>query len=181
MILEFESTSPKLDPTVFIAPTAVIVGDVTIGARSSVWFGTVIRGDVHHIRIGSETNIQDNSTLHITGGSHPLAIGDGVTIGHRTMIHGCTIGNRVLIGMGAIVMDGAVVGDDSIVAAGSLVVEGSNFPPRSVIMGSPAKKVRDANERDFERITGSRYSYLTLATQYPPGTNQLPARYKMKT
>ena len=140
--------SPRLDPTVWLAPSADIIGDVTIGEHSSVWFATVVRGDVHWIRIGAYTNVQDGSVLHVTNGRSPLAIGSRVTIGHKVCLHGCTIEDDCLIGMGAVILDDAVIGSGSVVAAGALVTPGKKFPPNSLIMGSPAKVVRTLTEEE---------------------------------
>lgn len=143
MIGSFDGMSPKLAPSVWVAPSADIIGNVTIGEHSSVWFQTVVRGDVHWIEIGEYTNIQDGSVLHVTNGVSPLKIGSRVTIGHKACLHGCTVGDNCLIGMGALILDDAVIGEGSVVAAGALVTQGKVFPPNSLIMGSPAKRIRD--------------------------------------
>lgn len=166
MILPFLGVHPLVPEDAYVAPTAVIIGDVAIGNRSSIWFGTVVRGDVHHIRIGAQTNVQDNCSLHVTGGTHPLTIGNGVSIGHRAVVHGCTVGDRVLVGMGAVVLDGAWIGPDSIVAAGALVPEGSRYPPESVVLGVPARRVRDLREEDRARIARTRDDYVALSGRY---------------
>jgi carbonic anhydrase/acetyltransferase-like protein (isoleucine patch superfamily) len=166
MILAFAGREPQLAADVYLAPTAVIIGDVVLGARSSVWFGTVVRGDVHNIRIGQRTNIQDGCVLHVTGGTHPLRIGDDVSIGHRAVVHGCTLADRVLVGMGAVVLDGAHIGADSIVGAGAVVPEGAVFPPQSVILGVPARRKRDTSPGDIERILKTCSDYLQLAQRY---------------
>jgi carbonic anhydrase/acetyltransferase-like protein (isoleucine patch superfamily) len=166
MIQSFQGTEPHLDPDAFVAPNATVIGDVAIGARSSIWFGTVVRGDVYPIRIGCETNVQDNSVLHVTGGIHPLHIGDQVSIGHRAVVHGCALGDRVLVGMGAVILDGCKIGEDSIVGAGSVVPEGSVVPPRSVVMGVPGKRVREATPADLRRIVRTATEYKALAAQY---------------
>lgn len=162
----FRGVTPRLAPGVYLAPTAVVVGDVEIGEGSSVWFGTVVRGDVYPIRIGRRTNLQDGSVLHVTGGAHALQIGDDVSIGHRAVVHGCTLGDRVLVGMGAVVLDGARVGDDSIVGAGAVVPEGASFPPRSLILGVPARRTRETTEADLARVLKTRDDYLRLVPQY---------------
>ena len=127
-ILPYKGKLPKIDPTVFVAPNAVIIGDVELGAHSSVWFNAVIRGDVFYIRIGSNTNIQDGSVIHVTTGLYPTVIGNSVTMGHNVVAHGCTIGDGALIGMGAIILDGAEVGEQSLIAAGTLVPMGMKIP-----------------------------------------------------
>lgn len=169
MIFPFQGKEPKIDDSCFLAPSADIIGDVEIGKDSSVWFQVVIRGDVNFIRIGERTNIQDGSVLHVTranqfeGASktgNPLIIGDEVTIGHRVTLHGCTIKNRILIGMGATIMDKAVIDDDSIVAAGALVTQGKVFPPRSLIQGSPAKAVRELTAEEISFMKQSAANYV---------------------
>lgn len=165
MILPHKGIEPVIPESCFIAPSADIIGDVEIGENSSVWFQTVIRGDVNSIRIGARTNVQDGSVLHVTRSKPPmkgapLHIGDDVTIGHRVTLHGCTIKNRILIGMGATILDGAVIDDDSIVAAGALVTKDKVFPPKSLIQGSPAKAVRELTptEIEFMKISAANYA-----------------------
>jgi len=169
MIFPFQDKEPKIDDSCFLAPSADIIGDVEIGKDSSVWFQVVIRGDVNFIRIGERTNVQDGSVLHVTrpnqfeGASklgNPLLIGNDVTIGHRVVLHGCTIKNRVLVGMGATIMDQAVIDDDSIVAAGALVTQGKVFPPRSLIQGSPAKAVRELTAEELSFLKQSAKNYV---------------------
>ncbi len=171
MILPFEGQRPQLGEGVFLAPSAVLVGDVRIGSRTSIWFGTVVRGDVHQIRIGARCNVQDGCVLHVTGGRFPLQIGDDVSIGHRAVVHGCTVGDRVLIGMGAVILDGAEIGEDSLVGAGAVVPEGAAFPPGSVILGVPGRRVRSVRPAERERIGRARDDYLQLVPRYglPPG------------
>lgn len=166
MILPYRHTWPKMDRTVWIAASAEIIGDVTIGPESSVWFQTVIRGDVHWIRIGSRTNIQDLSVCHVTRDTHPLTIGDEVTVGHRVVLHGCTIGNRVLIGMGSIVMDGAQIGDDCIIGAGSLVTEGTSIEPGTLALGSPAKPKRMLTNEERAWLKRSASNYVSYRLDY---------------
>ncbi len=171
MILPFKGIEPKIDESCFIAPSADIVGDVEIGEKSSVWFQTVIRGDVNQIRIGSRTNIQDGSVLHVTRNKPPmkgapLTIGDDNTIGHRVTLHGCTIKNRILIGMGATILDGAVINDDSIVAAGALVTKDKVFPPKSLIQGSPAKAVRELTAEEIAFMPISAQNYVNDSALY---------------
>ena len=131
MIKPYRGVTPTIAADAFIEDTAVIVGDVVIESESSVWFHSVVRGDVNYIRIGRRTNIQDLSLLHVTHDTYPLIIGDDVTVGHHVVLHGCTIHNRVLIGMGAVLMDGVVVGDDCLIGAGALVTEHTKIPPGS--------------------------------------------------
>ena len=174
MIRAFQGIRPTIAGSAFIEDTAVVIGDVVIGEDSSVWFNSVVRGDVHYIRIGRRTNVQDLCMLHVTQGTHPLVIGDEVTIGHHVVLHGCTIQNRVLVGMGAIIMDGAVIGEDSVVGAGSLVTEGTVVPPKSLIFGSPARLRRPATEKEIAWIKQSAENYVRYACQYLSGPDKPP-------
>ncbi|MDW7711292.1 MAG: gamma carbonic anhydrase family protein [Deferrisomatales bacterium] len=177
MIMPFGPLAPRIAPDAFVAPTAAVIGDVELGPEASLWFHTVARADVHFIRIGARTNVQDACVLHVTGGRHPLHIGEDVSIGHRAVVHGCTVGSRVLIGMGAVVLDGARIGDDSIVGAGAVVPEGAEFPPRSVVLGVPARRTRELTEGERERIRRTRDDYLALTRAYracPPGAARGP-------
>ncbi|MFM8551057.1 MAG: gamma carbonic anhydrase family protein [Nitrospiraceae bacterium] len=166
MIRSYQGVKPTIAKSAFIEETAVIVGDVVIGEDSSAWFHSVIRGDVHYIRIGCRTNVQDLSMLHVTHDTHPLSIGDDVTIGHHVVLHGCTIKDRVLIGMGAIIMDGAVIGEDCVVGAGALVTEGTIVPPKSLILGSPAKVKRPVTQEELDWIRESAQNYVRYAKTY---------------
>src|ERR671915_1982255 len=139
MLRPFRSIFPTVDPSAFVDVSAQVIGDVHIGPESSVWMNVVVRGDVHYIRIGARTNIQDGTIVHVMRNTHPTVIGDDVTIGHGAVVHGCTIEDRCLIGMGAILLNGCRVGTGSIVAAGSLLLEDTVVPPGSMVMGSPAK------------------------------------------
>jgi gamma-carbonic anhydrase len=165
-ILPYKNIYPKLEEDVFIAPGAWVIGDVVIGKRSSVWFNTVVRGDEHYIRIGSETNIQDHAMLHGTPDEFPLEIGNRVTVGHGAIVHGCIVEDECMIGMGAIVMDGAKIGRGSLIAAGSLVTQGMVVPPWSLVMGSPAKVIKTLNEDEQKRMLRSVTNYLTLISEY---------------
>jgi carbonic anhydrase/acetyltransferase-like protein (isoleucine patch superfamily) len=166
VIRTFQGIRPTIAESVFIEETAVVIGDVVIGEESSIWFRTVVRGDVNYIRIGHRTNVQDLCLLHVTHDTAPLVIGDEVTIGHNVVLHGCTIKDRVLIGMGAIIMDGAVIGEDSVVGAGALVTEGTIVPPKSVILGSPAKVKRPVTDKELAWIRESAQNYIQYASQY---------------
>lgn len=166
MIRTFQGIKPTIPTSCFIEATAVVIGDVVMGEDCSVWVNTVIRGDVHYIRIGNRTNVQDLCMLHVTHDTHPLTIGNNVTIGHNVVLHGCTIQDRVLVGMGAIIMDGAVIGEDSVVGAGALVVEGTVVPPKSLILGSPAKVKRPVTGEELEWIKESAENYVKYAKQY---------------
>ena len=166
MIRTFQGIKPTIPTSCFIEETGVVIGDVVLGEYCSVWFHAVVRGDVHFIRIGDRTNVQDLCMLHVTHDTHPLIIGNEVTIGHGAILHGCTIKNRVLIGMGAIVMDGAVIEEDSIVGAGTLVIEGTIVPPKSVILGSPGRVRRAVSESELAWIKESAENYVGYANQY---------------
>jgi carbonic anhydrase/acetyltransferase-like protein (isoleucine patch superfamily) len=166
MIRTFQGIRPTIPTSCFIEETAVVIGDVVMGEGCSVWFNAVIRGDVHYIRIGERTNVQDLCMLHVTHDTHPLIIGTDVTIGHNVVLHGCTIQDRVLVGMGAIIMDGAVIGEDSVVGAGALVVEGTIVPSKSLILGSPAKVKRPITEKELAWIKESAENYVKYAQQY---------------
>lgn len=154
-----------LDKTVFIAKSADVVGKVKLGNFTSIWFQTVLRGDVDSITVGDRTNIQDGTVVHVAPG-HPTIIGEGVSIGHNAIIHGCEIGNNVLVGVGVIILNGAKIGDDSIVGAGSLVTKGKVFPPKSLIMGSPAKVVRELRQEEVNSIRDNAQEYLDIMKEY---------------
>ena len=166
VILAYDGRAPRLAPDAWIAPGAVVVGDVEIGAGSSIWFQTVVRGDVSRIRIGARTNVQDHSMVHVTGGTHPTEIGDDVTVGHRVVLHGCTVRDRCLVGIGAIVLDGAVIEEEAMVGAGALVPPGMVVPSGKLVLGAPARVKRDltAEERAFFRSSAARYA--ALAARY---------------
>ncbi|MEM7146803.1 MAG: gamma carbonic anhydrase family protein [Verrucomicrobiota bacterium] len=151
--------SPRLGEGVYIASTAVVIGDVSLGDHSSVWYGVVLRGDINRIEVGRYTNIQDNSVVHLSD-DYPAIIGDYVTVGHGAVVHACTVGDECLIGMGSIVMDGAVVGARSIVGAGAVVTRGMEISEGSMVMGSPAKVVRELSgeERNGIRYWGEKYA-----------------------
>jgi carbonic anhydrase/acetyltransferase-like protein (isoleucine patch superfamily) len=165
-IITHHGVRPRLAADVFVADTARVIGDVHIGAGSSVWFGSVVRGDVFHIRIGARVNIQDLSVVHVTTGRHATHIEDDVTVGHRAILHGCTVESRCLIGMGAVVMDGAVVGAESMVAAGALVTPGTVLPPRCLAVGSPAWVKRELSPAELAFLTESAGHYQAIARSY---------------
>ena len=166
MIRAFQSTLPVVPKSVFVEDTAVVIGDVVMGEDCSIWFHAVVRGDVNSIRIGDRTNVQDLCMLHVTHDTHPLVIGSDVTIGHHVVLHGCTVKDRVLIGMGAIIMDGAVIGEDCVVGAGALITENTIVPPRSLILGSPAKVKRAVTGKELAWIKESAQNYIQYARQY---------------
>lgn len=152
MIEPFLGIAPQYDDSNFIAETAVVIGDVTLGRRASVWHHVTLRGDVNWIRIGAASNVQDNTVVHVTHGTAPTDIGNHVTIGHSAIIHGCTIEDNVLVGMGATVMDHAVIGRDSIVGARALVTQRTEVPPRSLVLGHPATVVRELTDEEVATI-----------------------------
>ncbi len=166
MQLQYKDKSPAVDASVLVVPSATIIGDVTIGADSSLWFQVVVRGDVNAIRIGARTNIQDGTVVHVTNETHPTVIGNDVTIGHNATLHGCTIEDRCLIGIGAIVLDGAVVGQDSMVGAGALVTPGTVIPPGSLVIGAPAKAKRALSEEEKQHLKQSACNYLQYKKNY---------------
>lgn len=166
MIRSYRGRTPQIPASAYIDPEAVIIGDVMIGEHSSVWPCVVIRGDVHWIRIGARTNIQDGSVLHVMKDEHPLQLGDAVTVGHGVILHGCTIESRVLIGMGSILLNGAKIGAGSIVAAGTLVPEGTVVPPGSLFMGHPGKLRRALTPEDQTSIDAYAARYIEYSETY---------------
>ena len=166
MLRPYRGRLPVIDPSAYIDPSAQVIGDVEIGEESSVWMNVVVRGDVNHIRIGRRSNVQDGTIVHVMHDTHPTVIGDEVTIGHGAIVHGCTIEDRVLIGMGAILLNGARVGSDSIVAAGSLVPEGVVIPPRSLAMGSPAKVRKTLSDGEVASILEYSGNYVRCRLDY---------------
>ncbi len=173
MLLKFKNWFPKIKKSAWIAPSADVIGNVKIGKDSSIWFGAVIRGDVHKIRIGKRTSIQDLSMVHVThykkddmSDGNPTIIGDDVTIGHKVMLHGCTINNGCLIGMSATILDGAVIGEGSVVGAHSLVTSNKVFPPNSLIMGSPAKVVKTLRKEESDNLIAHAQRYVKFKNEY---------------
>ena len=166
MIIPYGDKQPTLDPTAFVVPNASIIGDVVVGPRSSLWFQVVVRGDVNHIRIGARTNIQDGAVVHVTNKTHPTIIGDDVTIGHNATLHGCTVGDRCLVGIGAVILDGVEIGSDCLIAAGTLVTPGSLIPPGSLVMGSPAEVRRALSKDEIIHLKQSAENYLSYQEMY---------------
>jgi len=156
---------PRVDDSAWVAPTATVVGDVEIGPDSSVWYSAVVRADMEQIRIGSRTNVQDGCALHSDPGS-PLRVGDGVSIGHNVVLHGCTVEDDVLIGMGAVVLNGAVIGTGSLVAAGATVLGGTRVPPGSLVAGLPAKVRREMTEAEVADVRTNAEAYVGLARRH---------------
>jgi gamma-carbonic anhydrase len=165
-LYEYERLRPRLGREVYVAPTATVIGDVSLGDDASIWWGAVVRGDVMPIVIGARTNVQDGSVVHVTSGKTSTTIGEDVTVGHMALLHGCKIGSRVLIGMGSIVLDGAVVEDDVIVGAGSLVTPGTRIASGTLALGRPARVVRPLTEEDRAWIRASSEAYLDGKRRY---------------
>ena len=166
MLIVHDGIAPSIDPTAYVQASAQVIGDVHLGPESSVWFNSVLRGDVFHIRVGARTSIQDNSTVHVTTGTHATLVGNDVTVGHNVVLHGCTIGNRCLIGIGAIVLDRCEIGDDCILGAGSLLVPGTVIPPGQLALGSPAKIVRPLTDGERAHVLQSARNYVANAARY---------------
>jgi carbonic anhydrase/acetyltransferase-like protein (isoleucine patch superfamily) len=166
MIKPFNTTAPKIHEAAFIADDAIIIGDVEIGENASVWFGSILRGDVNFIRIGAGTNIQDGTVIHVSSKTHSTILENDITVGHRVTLHGCYVESNCLIGIGAIILDGARIGKNSLVAAGSLVTPGTQVPPGSMVMGSPAKITRSLAEDEIAGIQMSARKYIELSAVY---------------
>lgn len=164
-LYELDGLIPQLADTAWVADNAVVIGNVNLAADSSIWFGVTVRGDTETISIGQGSNIQDGSVLHADVGM-PLVVGDNVTVGHKVMLHGCTIGDESLIGIGAIVLNGAKIGKNCLVGAGSLVTEGKEFPDGSMIIGSPAKAVRQLTPEQMEGLRLSAKHYVDNAQRF---------------
>lgn len=165
-IIKGQGWAPKIHTSSFVAPDSQIIGNVELDEDTTVLFGAVLRGDLLPIKVGARSNIQDHACLHTSHGRTPTVISSDVTIGHRAIIHGATVSSRVIIGMGSILLDEAVIGEDSIVGAGSLVTEGKKFPPRSLILGSPAKVVRELSDEEIKYIQFSVNSYVKTGRMY---------------
>jgi carbonic anhydrase/acetyltransferase-like protein (isoleucine patch superfamily) len=168
MLRPYRQSFPDVHPTAYVDESAQVIGDVRIGAESSVWMNVVMRGDVHRIRIGDRSNVQDGTVVHVMRGTHPTTIGNEVTVGHGVLVHGCTVHDRVLVGMGAILLNGVEVGADSIVAAGSLLTEGTVVPPRSMVMGSPGKVRRALSDAEVASIRDYAERYVGYRLDYRP-------------
>ena len=166
MIKSFNNQVPQLGKNIYISETASVIGDVTLGNNVSIWFGAVIRGDMHLIKVGNRSNIQDNAVVHVTASISPTYIGSGVTIGHSAIIHGCTIKNNCMIGMGAIVMDDVVIGSGSLIGAGALIPPKMQIPSKSMVVGTPGKIVREVREEEYKMILERPQEYIDLASIY---------------
>jgi carbonic anhydrase/acetyltransferase-like protein (isoleucine patch superfamily) len=171
-VYQLGSIAPRLDDSVWVADTAQVIGDVEAGANVGIWFGVVVRGDTECIRIGKGTNVQDMSMLHADKGM-PLTIGENVTVGHKAVLHGCTVGDGSLIGIGAIVLNGAKIGKNCIVAAGALVTEGKEFPDGSMIIGSPAKVARELTQQQQAMLQFSALHYIENAKRFKSGLKKI--------
>jgi len=166
IIRAFRGNEPRVHETAFLVDDAVVIGDVDIGAEASLWFGAVVRGDVNRVHIGARTNIQDQTVIHVTSQTHPTWVGEDVTLGHRVTLHGCTVKDRCLIGIGATVLDGAVVGEDAMVGAGALVPPRMVVPPRSLALGAPARVRRELLPEEIAHLLESARHYVAYAQEY---------------
>lgn len=166
MLRAYKGVLPRVHRTAYVDDSAQVIGDVEIGEASSIWMNAVLRGDVHRIGIGARSNVQDGTVVHVMNGTHPTTIGDDVTIGHAAIVHGCFIENRVLIGMGAILLNGVRVGEGSIVAAGTLVPEETRIPPRSLVMGSPGRVKRTLSDAEVASILQFSERYVEYRLDY---------------
>ena len=171
-VYQLDDRVPEMHETAWVAGSAEVIGDVKLGEGASVWFGAVLRGDTDTITVGRGSNIQDNSVLHADHGV-PLNIGENVTVGHQVMLHGCTIGNNTLIGIQAVILNGARIGNNCLVGAGALVTEGKEFPDGSMIIGSPAKAVKQLSEAQIEGLKRSAEHYMENARRYKTGLKKL--------
>ena len=174
MVMHFATHSPTLGRAAFVAATASVIGQVDMGDESSVWYGCVVRGDVGRISLGARTNIQDLSVIHVTHGTHDTHIAHDVSVGHRVILHGCTVQHHVLVGMGAILMDGVNVGPYSLIGAGALLTPGTQVPERSLVIGSPGRVVRPIRDSEIEIIDRTAALYVKLAQQHSRGAGPLP-------
>ena len=171
-VYELDQISPTVPDSAYVADSAQVMGNVQLGEHSSIWFGVVIRGDTEYIHIGEGSNIQDGSVLHADFGV-PLTIGKHVTVGHKVMLHGCTIGDETLVGIGAVILNNAKIGKNCLVGAGSLVTEGKEFPDGSVIMGSPAKVVRSLSPEQMQGLRFTAQHYIDNALRYKASFNKI--------
>lgn len=166
MLLSFRNRTPDLRDDTFVAPSASIIGDVTMGVQCSVWFGAVLRGDVNWIRMGDRCNVQDGSVVHVTNRTSPTWLGDDVTVGHGAIVHGCTIRGRVLVGMGAVVMDDADIGEGSLIGARALVTARTQIPPRSLVIGSPARVARELTDDEVAHVASFAAHYVRYSRDF---------------
>jgi gamma-carbonic anhydrase len=172
MIRSFEGARPEVSRAAFVAASADVTGEVELGDGASVWYGAVLRADLAPIKLGAGSNVQDGAVMHVAE-DRPCILGDEVTVGHRAILHGCEVGDRCLIGMGAILLDGSVIGEESIVGAGALVTQGKSFPPRSMILGSPAKVARELRPDEIAGLGEHARSYVELARRTASGSREI--------
>ncbi len=166
MIRSFQGKRPTIAPDAFVAETATVIGDVVVGARSSLWFGAVVRGDVFHIRIGEETSIQDNTVIHVTHDQYATLVGNRVTVGHGVILHGCTVRDLCIIGMGAVILDQVEIGEQCIIGAGALVTPGTKIPAGHLAVGAPARVKRPLTEEELAWLESSAAHYVALTRAY---------------
>ena len=165
MIINYLSKKPDIHDSVFLAPGAYIIGDVSIGEQSTIWFNAVLRGDEDSITIGNKCSIQDNATIHLYEGA-PVVVEDEVTVGHQVVLHGCKVGKRSIVGMGSVILDHVEIGEECIIGANTLITQGTKIPPRSLVVGSPGKVVRELSEKDFELIQLSIDTYVQKGIEF---------------
>ena len=173
MLRRYKGILPTIDPTAFVDASAQVIGDVHVGAESSIWMNVVVRGDVNSIRIGRRSNVQDGTIVHVMRETHPTTIRDEVTIGHGAIVHGCTIEENCLIGMGATVLNGARIGPNSLVGANALVTEGKSFPENSLIVGAPAKAIRTMSPEQVERLRATAAGYVRNHRRFAAGLKEV--------
>lgn len=166
MIKTFRDKTPQIDPSAFVADDAIVIGDVEVGSEASIWFGSILRGDVNYIRIGDRTNIQDACVIHVSSKDHPTILEHEITVGHRVTLHGCYVEAGCLIGIGSVILDGARIGRNSFVAAGSLVTPGTIIPEGSMVMGAPAKVKRQLTSEELDGLSRSWRNYVELSRRY---------------
>lgn len=166
LILPYRGRRPRLSESAWVAPGASVIGDVELGDEVSVWYGCVLRGDVHHIRIGARTNIQDLSVLHVTRDRFATEVGAEVTIGHRAVVHGCRVGDGALVGIGAVVLDGAVIGEEALVGAGAVVPPGAVVPDRTLVLGTPARPTRELSAEEIVEQRARTLTYVELSREH---------------
>ena len=169
MIKPYNCIEPRIHETAFVTDDAIVIGDVEIGEEASIWFGSVVRGDVNYIRIGARTNIQDACVIHVSSKDHPTILEDEITVGHRVTLHGCYVESGCLVGIGSIVLDGARIGHQSLIGAGSLITPGTVIPPKSLVMGAPAKVKRELTTEELNGLTRSWQNYVELSRRYRTG------------
>ncbi|HSP17864.1 MAG TPA: gamma carbonic anhydrase family protein [Thermoanaerobaculia bacterium] len=169
IVRRFQGKEPRFGERVFLAESCAVIGDVELGDDSSIWYGAVLRGDIHYIRIGARSNVQDNSVLHVEHGTGPAVIGEEVTIGHSATVHGCTVGRGALIGIGAKVLSHAEIGEQALIGAGAVVQEGMKVPPRTLVVGVPARVKRELSKDELARLDRSWRNYVEYKNEYLRG------------